>query len=184
MTTLYLDLASNRFPGQGSGPDDLIHCTRVAALIAGEPAFVALIKPNGWSLTDSVAPYLKADEAELAGGMDVIDAAHKLAKMVKHVDEIAAYNVPFHQRAFMALFIDAQAEIPTRPWRCLMDLATPVVRTKLISAGRRKSPKLGEAFAYFAGSPLVGHMDWEKHGLQQVMALRAIDNGIRRGEAA
>lgn len=181
-TTVYLDCATGAFPSRTGDTSPMAHCVRVAAIREEDgkenQRLITLVKPAvSWDLDPVALPYYRATPEALAAAPPQEKVARDLDFLLRDADLLVGYNLVFHKRMLAAVYRDGGL-VPEFNRRmgevCLMDACAPILRIKMISQNRWKSPKLTEAYAHFAQKEMEAPDAWEPFAIAQVEAVRLI----------
>lgn len=190
MKILFLDTAAAAFPKKGE--DNQHHCVRVAAALDEDGtqigSCIRLIAHPGVALDLEAERYHRATSDDFRReGVTAKEATELLVPLLASAQLIVSFNSQFHRRMLTALFQDAKLDISVHPgheFYCAMNESAPIVKVKLSSSGRWRSPTLQEAHRHFTEDVFQQSLDWGTHATQQVIAVRRIYLGIQRSRYA
>ncbi len=177
---LAFDTETTRFVNRNL-PHDHRHQARLvqlgAVLVERDPpheerASLSLIaRPDGWTVPPDAAAVhgISQDVAERCG-VEAEIIVHAFARLLDRADEAIAFNFPFDRDVvsieLLHLGLDRPVDWPTDVrLTCAMEAARAHMRLppteRMVRAGRLgyKAPKLGDAYAYLFGEPLVDAHD-------------------------
>lgn len=185
---LFFDVETTGLPPYRGCPAthaDMPHLVQFAAILSDpvterECASVSmLVRPEGWEIDDKIAELTGiTHEMASAAGVTEWSAAMMFAALARAAKRVIAHNLAFDVQMMDAALVRAAQKTPRLAVPhldsllgddveriCTMQLSLPVLdlppTEKMVAAGfnKPKPPKLGEAYEFFKGEPLVGAHD-------------------------